>query len=65
MRAVYRLLALVRRHGAAPVDAACAKTLALDVVDVTRVARILHAGPAGGAVTDELVKIFVCEGSVP
>jgi transposase len=52
MRAVYRLLGLVRRHGADTVDAACAKTLDIDVVDVNRIARICEAGlahPAAGA----------------
>jgi hypothetical protein len=42
MRQVYRLLGLVKRFGAARVEAACQRTLALDVVDVTRVARILE-----------------------
>ena len=46
MRAVYRLLGLVRRHGADTVDAACAKTLDIDVVDVNRIARICEAGLA-------------------
>lgn len=41
MRRVYRLLGLVRRFGAARVEAACAQALALDVVDVTRIARML------------------------
>lgn len=44
MRRAYRLLGLVRRFGAARVEAACAQALALDVVDVTRIARMLdHA----------------------
>lgn len=44
MRRVYRLLGLVRRFGAARVETACAQALALDVVDVTRIARMLdHA----------------------
>ena len=42
MRHVYRLLALPKRFGPALVDAACAQALALDVVDVTRVTRILE-----------------------
>lgn len=41
MRRVYRLLGLVRRFGAVRVEAACAQALALDVVDVTRIARML------------------------
>jgi hypothetical protein len=42
MRTVYRLLGLVRSYGAAATDAACARALELDVVDVTKVARILE-----------------------
>ncbi len=42
MRQVYRLLGLVKRFGAARVEAASQRTLALDVVDVTRVVRILE-----------------------
>lgn len=42
MRRVYRLLGLVRRYGAERVEQACAQSLALDVVDVTRVARMLE-----------------------
>ncbi len=42
MRTVYRLLGLVRSYGAEQVDAACAKALELDVVDVMKVARMLE-----------------------
>jgi transposase len=42
MRQVYRLLGLVRRYGPARVDAACAKALEVEVVDVTRIARMLE-----------------------
>jgi transposase len=42
MRTVYRLLGLVRSYGAAPVEAACARALELDVVDVTKIARMLE-----------------------
>jgi hypothetical protein len=42
MRTVYRLLGLVRSYGPAPVDAACARALELDVVDVTKIARMLE-----------------------
>jgi hypothetical protein len=42
MRQVYRLLGLVRRYGSARVDDACAKALELDVIDVTRIARMLE-----------------------
>ena len=41
MRAVYRLLGLVRRHGAGPVEAACSRALDLDVVSVTKIASML------------------------
>lgn len=43
MRTVYRLLGLARRYGGEAVDAACAKTLAIDVVDVRRIVGILAA----------------------
>jgi transposase len=56
MRQVYRLLGLVRRYGAERVDRACQKTLELDVVDVTKVQRVLeraledtHTPPAPAA----------------
>jgi hypothetical protein len=42
MRQVYRLLGLVRTYGPDPVDAACAKALEVEVVDVTRIARMLE-----------------------
>ena len=42
MRTVYRLLGLVRTFGPAAVDAACARALDLDVVDVTKIARMLE-----------------------
>jgi len=42
MRQVYRLLGLARRYGAARVDDACARSLELDVVDMTRVERMLE-----------------------
>jgi transposase len=41
MRAVYRLLALVHRHGPAPVEAACGKALDLDVISVAKIAAML------------------------
>ena len=44
MRTVYRLLGLVRTFGPATVDAACARALELDVVDVTKIARMLEQG---------------------
>jgi transposase len=42
MRTVYRLLGLVRTFGPAAVEAACARALELDVVDVTKIARMLE-----------------------
>jgi transposase len=48
MRRVYRLLGLVRRYGAERVEQACAQSLALDVIDVTRVARMLDRALESG-----------------
>jgi len=42
MRQVYRLLGLARRYGAGPVNTACARALALDVVSVTKIASMLE-----------------------
>lgn len=42
MRHVYRLLGLVRRYAAPAVEQACCRALEADVVDVTRVARMLE-----------------------
>ncbi len=42
MRKVYRLLSLAKRFGAEPVENACRRTLALDVVDVLKVQRIVE-----------------------
>lgn len=44
MRQTYRLLGLVRRFGAERVETACAQALDLDVVDVTRIARMVERG---------------------
>lgn len=44
IRHVYRLLHLARRFGAAATDEACARALEVDVVDVTRIARMLEQG---------------------
>lgn len=41
MRSVYRLLGLVRRYGPDPVDAACERSLELDVVSVSKIAAML------------------------
>ncbi|MFH5823145.1 IS21 family transposase [Georgenia sp. AZ-5] len=42
MRAVYRLLGLVKRYGPGPVETACSRALDLDVVSVTKVASMLE-----------------------
>jgi transposase len=42
MRAVYRLLGLVRRYGPGPVDTACGRSLDLDVVSVSKIAAMLE-----------------------
>ncbi len=42
MRAVYRLLGLCRSYGPAAVDAACARALEFDVVDIRKIARMLE-----------------------
>lgn len=42
MRHVYRLLGLVRRYSALAVEQACARALEVDVVDVTRVTRMVE-----------------------
>jgi transposase len=41
MRSVYRLLGLVRRYGPEPVETACARSLDLDVVSVSKIASML------------------------
>lgn len=41
MRAVYRLLGLVRRYGPGPVEAACERSLDLDVVSVSKITAML------------------------
>lgn len=42
MRSVYRLQGLVRRYGPGPVDAACERSLELDVVSVSKIAAMLE-----------------------
>lgn len=42
MRSVYRLQGLVRRYGPAPVEAACSRSLDLDVVSVNKIASMLE-----------------------
>ena len=41
MRAVYRLLGLLRRYGPGPVETACSRSLDLDVVSVAKIASML------------------------
>ncbi len=47
MRHVYRLLGLVRKYGGAPVDQACGRALEIDVVDVTRISRMVEQALEG------------------
>ena len=47
MRQVYRLLGLVRRHGADAVDDACRRALDVEVVDVGVIDRMLSRGTSG------------------
>ena len=49
MRQVYRLLGLVRRYGAAPVETACQRALDLDVVNVTKIASMLEKATENAA----------------
>lgn len=42
MRSVYRLLGLIRRYGPDPVNTACARSLDLDVVSVSKIAAMLE-----------------------
>ena len=51
MRAVYRLLGLVQRYGAEPVEAACTRALDLDVVSVAKIASMLEKGLRGHPAT--------------
>ena len=43
LRQAQKLLRLAERYGAARVNAACARALAFELLDVSRVERILHA----------------------
>jgi hypothetical protein len=49
MRAVYRLLALVRRYGAERVDDACRRALEAEAADVGLVGRMLERGVEAAA----------------
>jgi hypothetical protein len=44
MRQVYRLLSLMRRHGAGAVDDACRRALDAEVIDVGLIERMLTRG---------------------
>lgn len=44
MRQVYALLGLAKKWGSERVDAACARALELDVVNVNKIGRMLEAG---------------------
>jgi hypothetical protein len=52
MRHVYRLLGLVRRYAAPAVEQACARALEADVVDVTRVTRMVEQAVEHSPVPD-------------
>ena len=70
MRAVYRLLGLVRRYGADPVEAACSRSLDLDVVSVTKIANMLqrateHAAPVLPAAAGSAVLVRSLSGLPP
>jgi hypothetical protein len=41
MRTVYRLLGVVRRYGAGPVEAACSTALDLDVISIAKIEAML------------------------
>ena len=47
MRSVYRLQGLVRRYGSRPVEAACSRSLDLDVVSVSKIAAMLEKATEG------------------
>lgn len=51
MRQVYRLLGLVRRHGADTVDDACRRALDAEVIDVGVIDRMLARGSTGQQLT--------------
>jgi len=64
MRAVYRLLGLVRRYGPGPVEEACSRSLDLDVVSVTKIVSMLARAteqttpvlPAAGAASGRFAR---------
>ena len=57
MRTVYRLLGLARSYGPKAVDAACARALELDVVDVNKVARMLEQARERDPLPQEAAKV--------
>jgi transposase len=62
MRTVYRLLGLVRSYGPAPVQAACARALELDVVDVGKIARMLEQAAERQPSATAAAKVVVAGG---
>lgn len=59
MRSVYRLLGLTRSYGPAAVDAACARALELDVVDVRKIARMLEQATERDPAPTTAAKVIV------
>ncbi|MCA9665466.1 MAG: hypothetical protein KC503_07755 [Myxococcales bacterium] len=57
MRQVYALLRLCEKYGAARVDAACARALAFDVLDVRRIRRMLETSSAAEAQAEQRGKL--------
>jgi transposase len=70
MRQVYRLLGLVRRHGAERVDQACARALEVEAVNVGLIERMLARGlqaepTNGNAATSEPLHLPATSGDDP
>ena len=51
MRAVYRLLGLVKRYGPGPVEDACSRALDLDVIAVTKISAMLERATENQQIT--------------
>ena len=62
MRSVYRLLGLARSYGPEAVDAACARALDLDVVDVGKIARMLEQAGQAQPVAAEVAEVRLVGG---
>ncbi len=54
---VYRLLGLVRTYGPGPVEAACSRALELEVVDITKIARMLEQAVKAAPPTAPAAKV--------